>query len=168
LGILKNGNLSSTLYEHNRRQLVSENLGRKPVTETDAKDVENVYREWDRAWSNNDLEAMLALYSEDATLESPLIPHLIGGNKGICHGREEIRKLLETAAPRKPETRTFYRKGYFTDGRMLVWEYPRATPDGEQMDFLEIMEVENGLIQYHRVYWGWRGFEVIKADAYHK
>jgi ketosteroid isomerase-like protein len=147
---------------------MNENLGRDGVSERAAKDIEHVYREWDRAWSEDDLEAMLALYAEDATLESPLVPHLTGGNQGICRGRGEIRKLLEMAAPRKPRKRTFHRKGYFTDGRTLVWEYPRATPDGEQMDFFEVMEVEGGLIRKHRVYWGWRGFEVIKADAYHK
>lgn len=147
---------------------MSENLASNGISGDAAADVEHIYREWDRAWSNNDLEAMIALYAEDATLESPLIPHLLGSDKGICRGRGEIRALLETAAPRKPDKRTFYRKGYFTDGRLLVWEYPRATPDGEQMDFFEVMEIENRHIRKHRVYWGWRGFEVIKADGYHK
>ena len=28
-----------------------------------------------------------------------------------------------------------------------MWEYPRATPDGEQMDFVEVMEIDDdGLI----------------------
>lgn len=43
-------------------------------------------------------------------------------------------------------------------GKTLIFEYPRQTLDGEQKD---------GLIQYHRVYWGWRGFEVIQEDLYH-
>jgi hypothetical protein len=30
-------------------------------------------------------------------------------------------------------------------------EYPRATPNGEQMDFLEVMEIEHGLIQKHKI-----------------
>ncbi|HET8701743.1 MAG TPA: nuclear transport factor 2 family protein [Nitrococcus sp.] len=147
---------------------MSENLGAERVPEDLAAAAERIYRDWDKAWSNNDLNAMTALYAPDATLESPLIPHLLGTTPGICRGREEIRALLETAAPRKPRKRTFYHAGYFTDGKRLVWEYPRATPDGEQMDFFEVMEIENGLIKKHRVYWGWRGFEVIKADAYHR
>jgi hypothetical protein len=36
------------------------------------------------------------------------------------------------------------------------------------MDFLEVMEVEDGFIKKHRVYWGWAGVEVIKTDAYRK
>jgi hypothetical protein len=36
------------------------------------------------------------------------------------------------------------------------------------MDFVEVMEIENGLIEHHRVYWGWRGVSVILDDAYHR
>ncbi|MGH8583794.1 MAG: nuclear transport factor 2 family protein [Gammaproteobacteria bacterium] len=145
-----------------------ENFGLKPVPAELAAAAERVYREWDAAWSNDDLGAMIALYAPDAVLESPLVPHLLGTKTGICRGRAEIRALLEKAAARKPGKRTFHRTGYFTDGRLLMWEYPRATPGGEQMDFVEVMEIESGLIQRHRVYWGWAGVEVIKADTYHK
>lgn len=37
----------------------------------------------------------------------------------------------------------------------MTWEYPRETPDGEQMDIVEVMEIRDGLIAHHRVYWGW-------------
>jgi hypothetical protein len=43
----------------------------------------------------------------------------------------------------------------------------RATPEGEQIDSVEVMEIENGLIQRHRAYWGWFGFHVLKNGAYH-
>jgi hypothetical protein len=55
----------------------------------------------------------------------------------------------------RPPARQRYREGFFTDGRKLMWEYPRATPDGEQMDFVEVMEInDDGLIARHCVYWG--------------
>jgi hypothetical protein len=61
------------------------------------------------------------------------------------------------------------RTGYFTDGERLIWEYPRATPKGEQMDFVEVMEINNaGLIQRHNVYWGWLGVRVLQRDEYRK
>lgn len=147
---------------------MSENLCSTVVPHEAARAVERVYREWDRAWSEDDLDAMINLYAPDAILESPLIPYLLGHGNGVLKGRAEIKKLLDKAAPRKPGKRTFFRRGYFTNGSLLVWEYPRATPDGEQMDFFEVMEVLDGLIQAHRVYWGWRGVEVIKTDAYFK
>ncbi|MFE0758466.1 nuclear transport factor 2 family protein [Inquilinus sp. NPDC058860] len=147
---------------------MSENLSRASLPKELERMLEHVYREWDRAWSEDDLEAMIALYAPDAVLESPLVAHLLGRPDGVLRGRDRIKALLDKAAPRKPDRRSFHRRGYFTDGRTLVWEYPRATPDGEQMDFFEVMEIEDGLIRQHRVYWGWRGVEIIKADAYHK
>jgi hypothetical protein len=41
-------------------------------------------------------------------------------------------------------------------------------PTGEQMDFVEIMELQDGLIHYHRVYWGWHGVDILKDDAYYQ
>lgn len=49
-----------------------------------------------------------------------------------------------------------------------MWEYPRLTPDGEQMDFVEVMKLKDGLIMHHRVYWGWVGFNVMSNDEYHR
>jgi hypothetical protein len=62
--------------------------------------------------------------------------------------------------------RKFHRTGYFTDGEKLIWEYPRESPEGEQMDFVEVMELKDGLIHRHRVYWGWYGVGVMRRDEY--
>jgi ketosteroid isomerase-like protein len=128
-----------------------------------------IYREWDKALSNDDVEALLALYAPDAILESPAVPLTMGTDSGVCHGRDELRPVIERVAARKPPLRTYYRTGYLTDGtRTMIFEYPRDAPDGEQMDFVEVMEIADGLIQRHCVYWGWRGVKVIQDDAYHK
>jgi hypothetical protein len=81
----------------------------------------------------------------------------------------ELRQLFDKVAADKPAQRKYYRSGYLTDGKKLMWEYPCETPDGQQMDFVEVMELnEDGLIQKHRVYWGWYGFGVLKRNEYHK
>ena len=98
----------------------------------------------------------------------PLIPYLLNCEIGICKGREALRILIQKVAERKPPLRKYYRKRFFTDGDTLMWEYPRSTPTGEQMDFVEVMELKNGLIWYHRVYWGWLGVKVIKEDQYRR
>jgi hypothetical protein len=85
---------------------------------------------------------------------------------GVCHGHAEMRRLFEKLVQRKPKIRQYYRTGYFTDGEKMMWEYPRAARDAEQMDFVEVMEVRNELIQKHRVYWGWFGFKVLQEDRY--
>jgi hypothetical protein len=68
-----------------------------------------------------------------------------------------------------PPARKRHREGFFTDGRRLIWEYPRATPNGDQMDFVESMELnDEGLIGRHRVYWGWFGVGVLQRDEYRR
>lgn len=130
--------------------------------------AEKIYHEWNAALASNDMERLIMLYTPDAIIESPLISHLLARESGICKGRKQLRELLILVAQRKPIKRQYYRKKYFTDGKTLIWEYPRVTPDGEQMDFVEVMELENGLISYHRVYWGWYRFNVIQKDEYHR
>jgi len=131
--------------------------------------VERIYFEWEKALAANDPEALLALYAPDAVLESPLIPHLLDKQQGICRGHGEIRPLFEVVAKRKPRVRQYFRTGYLTDGKRLIWEYPCAGPDGEQMDFVEAMELnEEGLIQRHCVHCGWFGFGVLQRNEYHR
>jgi ketosteroid isomerase-like protein len=135
----------------------------------EATPVEQIYFAWDDALSRNDKDALLALYTPDAVIESPLIPHVLKLERGVVHGRAEIQRLLDEVAARKPPARRFHRTGYLTDGKRLIWEYPRETPDGDQMDFVEAMELnDQGLIQRHRVYWGWYGVRVIQRDEYHR
>jgi ketosteroid isomerase-like protein len=135
-------------------------MGEKNTTDmTDT--VERIYKAWDQALGAKDLDAALALYASDATIESPLVAHLLGVESGICQGHEELRRFIHLVFQRQPAERKHFRTGYFTDGTKLMWEYPRATPDGEQMDLVEVMELKEGLIQHHRVYWGWFGLSVL-------
>ena len=131
--------------------------------------IEHIYYEWDAALARSDVNGLLALYAPDAVLESPLVPYLTGKEVGICRGHDELRALFEILRERRPPIRRHYRSGYFSDGKKVIWEYPRATPNGEQMDFVEAMEInDQGLIQHHNVYWGWFGVGVLQRDEYQK
>ena len=139
------------------------------MTTSGSTPVERMYFAWDDALSRNDAKALLALYAPDAVFESPLVPHLLGTERGVLHGHEELRPLFERLAERKPPVRQYYRTGYLTDGKRLIWEYPRQTPKDDQMDFVEAMELnDKGLIQRHCVYWGWFGVGVLQRDQYHR
>jgi hypothetical protein len=134
-----------------------------------ATPVERVYFAWNGALANNDMDALLSLYAEDAVLESPLIPHLLGRPNGRLQGHAELGQLFRLVAARKPTVRQYFRTGYLTDGRRLFFEYPRDAGAGEQMDFAEVMDLNDaGLIQRHCVYWGWFGVGVLQRDAYHR
>lgn len=130
--------------------------------------IQRVYRDWDAALHAKDVDAAVALYAEDVQLESPLVRHLTKAECGVVHGRDNLRAFVRIVFERTPANRGHHRSGFFTDGRKLIWEYPRETPDGEQMDFVESMEIEDGLIKRHLVYWGWYGVKVIEQDRYHR
>ena len=89
---------------------------------------------------------------------------------GFPAGHAQIREFLEEGTRRRPnELVRWHRDGRFLSaGGLLVWEYPRATPQGEQIDILEFMELQGRLIQRHRIYWGWFGTQTLIASALRK
>jgi ketosteroid isomerase-like protein len=128
--------------------------------------IEHGYQAWDEALGAKDLDAAMALYKPDATLESPLVCHLLGTDDGVIRGRDRLREFVRQVFEHQPPQRRRFRTGFLTDGTRLTWEYPRQRPDGEQMDFVEVMELEDGLIAHHRVYWGWFGVGMLLRDEH--
>ena len=59
-----------------------------------------------------------------------------------------------------------FRAGYLADGTRLTWEYPRESPDGDQLDLVEVMEVRNRLIQHHRVHRRWYAVGLLRAGRH--
>jgi predicted SnoaL-like aldol condensation-catalyzing enzyme len=138
------------------------NMETAMTAQTPRQDIERIYRLWDEALGKRDLEASLSLYAEDASIESPLVQHLLRTKEGIVRGKEALRKFITLVFRTNPPQRKRFKQGFFTDGRVVTWEYPRASPDGDQMDLVEVMEIENGLIKRHRVYWGWYALNVLR------
>jgi steroid delta-isomerase len=128
-------------------------------------DCERIHREWHECARTVDTEGLLALYAEDAVFESPLVPAILDNKRdGVLRGHSELRHFFTEGAKRRPnELVRWYRTGeWLTDGRrLLIWEYPREAPDGDQVDLAEVMEIAGGKIQHHRVYWGWKGSTLI-------
>ncbi len=128
----------------------------------------HIYEQWHQAAKNRDTAALIARYADDAELESPLVPVILGRDSGVLRGRAEILAFLEEGSRRRPnELVRWYRDGrYLAAGKLLVWEYPRQTPDGSQVDILELMELDDdGKIRRHRIYWGWFGTQMLIASA---
>jgi ketosteroid isomerase-like protein len=133
-----------------------------PGSNPDRAHVERIYKLWDEALGRRDLEAALALYDDDASIESPLVQQLMKTAEGVVQGKDQLREFVTRVFRNPPPQRKRFRTGFFTDGRVVTWEYPRAAPDGGQMDLVEVMEIENGLIRRHRVYWGWYALGLLK------
>jgi hypothetical protein len=127
------------------------------------RDAERIYQLWDDALGNKDLDASLSLYADDATIESPLVQHLMNTKEGTVRGKDQLRRFITLVFESNPPQRKRFRTGFFSDGRVIMWEYPRATPGDDQMELVEVMEIQNGLIQRHRVYWGWYALNVLNG-----
>ena len=127
--------------------------------------IKRVFDEWHRATIARDVDALALLYAEDAVFESPTVTLTLEQSTGIVRGRPALRALIETVYTKvTASTNEWYRTdAYFSDGHQLIWEYPRKTPDGEQADILEVMEIKDGLITYHKAYWGWHGLQALLA-----
>jgi steroid delta-isomerase len=133
---------------------------------TDDDAIRRIYERWHQTITTQDLQGLMALYAEDAVFESPTVLAMFRErDEGILRGRREIEALFaRNFKALASEFRELYRTGlFFSNGRHLTWEYPRKTPGPEQVDLFESMDIENGLITYHRVYWGWKGLKTLLA-----
>ncbi len=139
-----------------------------------SQDVENladclrIYEQWHAFARDGDTEALCRLYADDAVIETPLALAIPPNHTtGLLRGKSEIRQFLEEGRKRRPnELVRWYRSGtFFANGRQVVWEYPRATPDGDQVDLVEAIDVAGGLIAHHRIYWGWFGVRLLIESA---
>jgi hypothetical protein len=139
------------------------------MTENSDVEIRHVYERWHETIRDRDLDGLMALYAEDAILETPLIlVTLKDRTEGILKGKAEIRPFFDAGLRKlQNDLARWYRTGtFFSNGRQLTWEYPRETPQGDQVDLVEVMDIAKGLIAHHRVYWGWVGFKVLRsADA---
>ncbi len=135
--------------------------------------AQRVFAEWHRRIGERDAVGLAAMYGDDATIESPLVMRVFDDNtRGIVAGPKELNRFISKITAGRPsdgELPSLYRTGEYTfDGTTLIWEYPRETPDGDQLDLVEIMELDGPLIAHHRIYWGWRGVEHMIANAVDK
>lgn len=126
--------------------------------------IEKIYIQWDEYAKTRQVDKLIELYAVDAIFESPLVPVILDKKTGTLVGRDEILQFLRIGTEKRPnELVRWYRNGkYFTDGHTLIWEYPRQALDGQQIDIVELMEInDEDRISYHRIYWGWFGMEML-------
>ncbi|WP_186251723.1 nuclear transport factor 2 family protein [Burkholderia gladioli] len=126
--------------------------------------IAHIHRQWHKSIVERDIDGLMSLYAEHARFESPTILFVEPGNQtGILDGREAIRGFFSEGFRKLSGAFAhWYRTDVFhTDGKQLIWEYPRDTPSGDQTDLVEVMDIEHGLIVHHRVYWGWRGLQSL-------
>ena len=138
------------------------------IEETTEAACARIHVQWHEFTKTKQAEKLIALYAEDATLETPLVMAILEDKaEGVLRGRAEIKNFFDEGLRRRPNDllRGYRTSLYFTDGKILTWEYPRETPHGDQIDLIEMIEVETGKIKHHRIYWGWFGFNLLLNNA---
>lgn len=126
-----------------------------------------IYEDWAAGFATADLDRIVALYAPDAVLESPLVNVLLKTEDGIVSGRDNLRNFFAIILSNGPALDDRHRESFFTDGRTMIWEYPRITPKGKQLEMTEVMHLEDGLIKVHRIYWGWESARKLFTEGYH-
>lgn len=123
--------------------------------------VEKIIADMDAAFANRDLEALSALFTEDATLESFLAARILKKPEGVCRGkgeiREVLRKLVEHGVPWGSHAPPLVR------GNMAAVEFKTASSDRDTFS-VDVLEIENGKIKSLRAYAGWRAMPNSNAD----
>lgn len=135
-----------------------------------AAQARTVFERWHRYARERRVDELAALYVEDATLESPLVPRILDVPSGRLEGRERIREFFAEGTRLRPNSlvRWYRTDRYLFDGTTLVWEYPRRAPDGEQVDIVEVLDLDGDRVRDHRIYWGWFGTELLIVNAVQK
>lgn len=115
--------------------------------------VEKIIQDMEAAFARKDLEALSALFTEDATLESFLVSRILKRPEGVCHGKEEVREVLqnlvEQGVPWGGHAPPLVR------GNMAAVEFKTRASDQDTFS-VDILEIQNGKIKSLRAYAGWR------------
>jgi ketosteroid isomerase-like protein len=112
-----------------------------------------IAREWLRAFNARELDALLALYAEDAVHTSPKLRVKKPETLGQVRGRTDLRAWWQDSFERLPGLR--YEALTITADRERVWmEYLRRAPGELDMTVAEVLDVNAGRIVASRVYHG--------------
>jgi hypothetical protein len=114
--------------------------------------AEQIISELEAAFTRKDIEGLVALFAEDATIESYLVPRIFNRKDGVCRGRAEIRELA----------RTIMKRGVpwgghgplIIRGDTVAVEWNASSP-AEKFS-VDIFEIGDGKVQSLRAYAGWR------------
>ena len=118
-----------------------------------ASDNERIGRAWMDAFNAYDVEALVALYAEDATHTSPKIRALHPESGGRLRGRAALSAWWRDSNARLPGLRYELTALTANDARVIV-EYVRHAPGQEPLPVAEAFDIRDGRIVASRVFHG--------------
>lgn len=108
---------------------------------------------WFAAFNAHDLDALLALYADDAQHFSPKLKVRRPETNGLVTGKAALRDWWRDAFERLPSLRYEVLK-LTADNEQVFMEYIRHADGEEDLRVGEVLEVRNGIIAASRVYHG--------------
>ncbi|MES2131252.1 MAG: nuclear transport factor 2 family protein [Bacteroidota bacterium] len=108
---------------------------------------------WFEAFNEHHLEKLLALYDDSAQHYSPKLKIRLPETKGLIKGKESLRTWWKDSFDRLPSLQYEVIK-LTADDEQVFMEYVRHVNDEEDLSVGEVLQIENGLIVFSRVYHG--------------
>lgn len=116
-------------------------------------DTTIIARQWMQAFNDHNLDALLALYDENAIHFSPKLKTRHPETAGLIKGKAALNAWWKDALERLP---TLHYKLFrlTANEKQVFMEYTRQVTGEADIDVAEILEIANGVIVSSRVYHG--------------
>jgi ketosteroid isomerase-like protein len=114
------------------------------------------------AFSRKDVDAIVALFAEDATIESYLVSRVFERKDCVCRGHAEIRELVRELV--KHGTPWDGHGTPLVRGDTVVVEYTSASAPDQKFS-VDVIELAAGKIRSLRAYAGWRAVQRLVEEA---
>jgi limonene-1,2-epoxide hydrolase len=113
----------------------------------------HIATKWFEAFNEHNLEKLLSLYSQTAQHYSPKLKIRLPETQGLIKGKDELRKWWQDSFDRIPSLKYEVVK-LTADEDQVFMEYIRHADGDEDLKVGEVLEIENGVIVFSRVYHG--------------
>lgn len=118
---------------------------------TKSEENKDIAVKWFDAFNRHNLEALLALYEEDAQHYSPKLKLRKPETRGFVSGKDQLRDWWKDAFDRLPTLRYEVVK-LTADEEQVFMEYTRFVEGEDPLSVGEVLEILNGKIVASRVY----------------
>jgi predicted SnoaL-like aldol condensation-catalyzing enzyme len=108
---------------------------------------------WFDAFNEHDVEKILLLYDENAEHYSPKLKLRMPETKGLINGKDALRNWWKDSFDRLPSLQ-YEVINLTADEDQVFMEYIRHVSGEDDLSVGEVLQIENGLIKFSRVYHG--------------
>jgi ketosteroid isomerase-like protein len=118
-----------------------------------AQNNKQIATKWFEAFNEHDLEELLSLYDDNAQHFSPKLKIRKPDTQGLIKGKAALREWWQDAFDRLTSLQYEVIK-LTADDEQVFMEYIRHVDGEEDLSVGEVLQIENGLIVFSRVYHG--------------